>query len=148
MGAGPYSKKLPYYDWFKFNCAQRVHSNSIEHLAWALPLLLVGGLFTPRFSSLMGVSVLIGRELYRFGYMSNDGPNSRIREAGAIPLNAAEFFMILGVGVLAVRYLFGPFFSRRKFVQRFTRSKIDRKTTEVFEKMEREGRFRPIVNQY
>ena len=102
MGAGKYSKLLPYGDWFRFNCAQRIHMNSIEHLSWSLPLLLVGGLFMPRVFGLMSATVIIGRELYRFGYMTNDGPNSRIREAGAIPLNAAEFVMMLAVSGLAL----------------------------------------------
>ena len=145
MGAGYYSKKLPYYDWYKFNCAQRIHSNSVEQLAWAFPLLLVGGAFTPRLSASLGIVVLIGRELYRYGYMTNEGHTSKIREAGAIPLNAAEFFMILGVGVLALRYFFGPFLGRRKFIRRFTWSKVDIKKDLVIEKMEREQKFRPII---
>ena len=145
MGAGYYSKKLPYYDWFKFNCAQRIHANSVEHLAWALPLLLVGGAFTPRFSAALGLTVFVGRELYRYGYMTKEGPNSHIREAGAIPLNIAEVMMILGVGVLALRYFFGPFLGRRKFIRRFTWSKVDIKKDVVIEKMEREQRFRPII---
>ena len=137
MGAGSYSKKLPYYDWFKFNCAQRIHSNSIEHLSWALPLLLVGGIFTPRFSSAMGLTVFVGRELYRYGYMTNEGANSHIRELGAIPLNAAEVFMILGVGALALKYFFGPFLGRRRLIKRFTMSKVDRKTEEVLEEIKK-----------
>ena len=77
--------------------------------------------------------------------MTNDGADSHIREAGAIPLNAAEFFMIFGVGVLAMKYFFGPFLGRRKLIRRFTWSKIDRKTDEVLQKMEREKKFRPII---
>ena len=116
MGAGRYAKMLPYADWFRFNCAQRIHMNSIEHLTWSLPLLLVGGVFMPRFFTAMGLTVIVGRELYRYGYMTNEGPNSHIREAGAIPLNAAEFFMIAAVGGRALKYFFGPFFGRRKFI--------------------------------
>ena len=81
----------------------------------------------PRLFTALGVTVIAGRELYRYGYMTNEGPNSHIREAGAIPLNAAEFLMIVGVGCLALKYFFGPFFGRRNFVKRFTMSKIDRK---------------------
>ena len=110
-----------------------------------LPLLLIGGVFTPRFSAAMGATVIIGRELYRYGYMTNEGPNSHIREAGAIPLNAAEVFMILGIGALAVKYFFGPFLGRRKLIRKFTWSKIDRKTDEVVEDLKRKGKFRPII---
>ncbi len=131
MGAGIFSKKLPYYDWYKFNCAQRIHANSIEHLAWSIPLLLIGGLFIPRFSAGLGTVVLFGRELYRYGYMTNEGANSHIRELGAIPLNAAEFFMMVGIGVIAWKYFFGQFFRNRNFIKRITMSKIDRKTEEV-----------------
>ena len=95
MGAGRYSKMLSYGDWFRFNCSQRVHANSIEHLAWSLPMLLIGGLFFPRLATGLGSTILVGRELYRFGYMSPDGPNSHIREAGAIPLNIAEIIMLV-----------------------------------------------------
>ena len=136
-GAGKYSKLLPYGDWYRFNCAQRIHMNSIEHLSWSLPLLLVGGLFMPRVFGVMGATVIIGRELYRYGYMTNDGPNSRIREAGAIPLNAAEFFMMLAVGGLALQYFLGPFFGRRNLVKRLTMSKIDRKIEYVRDRIKR-----------
>ena len=42
----------------------------------------------------MASVMLIGRELYRFGYLDKDGPSSKVREAGAIPLNAAGVFLI------------------------------------------------------
>ena len=131
MGAGRYSRKLPYADWFKFNCAQRIHMNSIEHLAWSIPVLLVGGMFLPKFCALMGATVLVGRELYRYGYMTEDGPNSWIREAGAIPLNVAELMLMLSIGFLAARYFCGPFFNNRNFVRRFTMSKYDKKYEDV-----------------
>lgn len=87
----------------------------------------------------MGATVLVGRELYRYGYMTNDGPNSSIREAGAIPLNVAEMLMIVGIAGIMTGYLFGPFMRNRKLVKRFTMSKIDRKTEEVIKKI-KEGR--------
>ena len=93
MGAGRYAKHLPYKDWYRFNCAQRVHANSVEHLSWVIPMLLCSGFFFPRFATALGSVVLVGRELYRAGYMSPDGPNSHIREAGAIPLNIAEMLI-------------------------------------------------------
>eukprot|EP00347_Sterkiella_histriomuscorum_P021275 403334577 len=137
MGAGPFSKKLPYKDWFQFNCAQRIHANSLEQLSWALPALLINGLFFPKFSASMGLVVLVGRELYRYGYMSNDGPNSKIRELGAVPLNAAEMFLLGGIGLMALRYNMGGFIKRRKLVQRWTMKPIDRKIQEVIKEQQK-----------
>ena len=70
MGAGTYSRLLSYKDWFAFNCAQRVHQNNVEHLAWTLPAFLVSVIFFPRLTVGLGFVVLCGRELYRAGYMS------------------------------------------------------------------------------
>lgn len=81
--------------------------------------------------------MLVGRELYRYGYMTNEGPSSHIREAGAIPLNIAEIFMLLGIGALAWKYFLSRFFRNRKFIKRLTMSKIDRKTEEVLDKLSR-----------
>ena len=40
-GAGFFAKELPYADWYRFNITQRIHGNSIEHLSWFLPLLML-----------------------------------------------------------------------------------------------------------
>jgi hypothetical protein len=64
----------------------------------------------------MGMVVLVGREFYRYGYTSNDGPNSRIREMGAIPLNAAESFLLCGIILMGARYSLGGFLKRRKIM--------------------------------
>ena len=125
-GAGLYSRMLPYKDWFEFNCAQRVHQNNVEHLSWTLPVFFINGIFFPRFTVAMGGVVLVGRELYRIGYMSPEGPTSKIREAGAIPLNVAELLCAIGVGFVFLRYQFGGFFSRRKLIQSLTKSKFER----------------------
>ena len=97
-GSGFYSKKLPYKDWFQFNCAQRIHGNSIEHLSWLLPLVLISGIFRPKTTSFLTMIIISGRELYRAGYLSKDGPNSKIRELGAYPLNIAGIILILSLG--------------------------------------------------
>jgi hypothetical protein len=65
-----------------------------------MPLVLLGGIFRPRFTLAMSGVIIVGRGLYQAGYMSTEGPNSRIREMGAIPLNAAEFFLVLGMMTL------------------------------------------------
>ena len=100
-----------------------------------MPLLLVGGLFNARFVASMAGVVLIGREFYRFGYLSKQGPNSAIREAGAIPLNVAEISMACALSLVYLKYRVGPFFARRKFVQRFTKTRYDKKYAEVMEEI-------------
>ena len=66
-------------------------------------MLLIGGLIFPRLATGLGSIMLVGRELYRVGYMSPDGPNSHVREAGAIPLNIAEIIMLV---MLSHSYLY------------------------------------------
>ena len=116
MGAGIYSRALNYKDWFNFNCAVRVHYNSLEHLGWTLPLMLVNGLFFPKLTTTFGMIILVGREFYRYGYMTNDGPNSHIRELGAIPLNVAELLIASSLIFVFARYRVGPFLKRIKFI--------------------------------
>lgn len=114
-GAGYYSRQLPYKDWYQFNCAQRVHGNSIEHLSWLLPMVLVSGVFQPQTTALLTSTVIVGRELYRMGYLSKDGPNSQIRELGAYPLNIAEIVMIMGLGSIWFRKRYVGLLKNRKF---------------------------------
>mmetsp|Transcript_25345 Transcript_25345/g.29762 ORF Transcript_25345/g.29762 Transcript_25345/m.29762 type:complete len:110 (-) Transcript_25345:193-522(-) len=102
-GAGLFARELPYADWYKFNIYQRIHGNSIEHLSWFLPLLFVQGAFMPRFTTAMASVMLIGREFYRFGYLTKEGPSSVIREIGAVPLNAAGFFLINSMAFVALK---------------------------------------------
>ena len=71
IGAGLFAKALPYADWYKFNIHQRIHGNSIEHLSWFLPALFIQGMFMPRFAATMAGVMLVGREFYRFGYLTN-----------------------------------------------------------------------------
>jgi hypothetical protein len=140
MGAGPFSKGLPYKQWFEFNCYQRIHNNSIEHLAWLMPLTLVAGVFFPRFVVGCTSVVLVGREFYRQGYLTKDGPNSFIRELGAIPLNMAEISMILALGLVWLKYKTGAFFLRRKFVRRFTWTAFDKRMEELQKQSEKAAR--------
>ena len=119
-GAGIYSRMLSYKHWFEFNCAQRVHNNNIEHLTWNMPMLLVNGFFFPRITAALGSVVLGGRELYRVGYMSPEGPTSKIREMGAMPLNIAELLMLLSMTGIFIRYQFGGLLRNRNFYKRLT----------------------------
>ena len=52
----------------------------------------------------LGTIVLGGRELYRIGYMSPEGPTSKIREMGAYPLNVAELLMLFSVTSIFFSY--------------------------------------------
>lgn len=69
--------------------------------------------------------VICGRELYRFGYLSKDGPNSVIREIGAIPLNVAEIMLLIGFTSLWFRHRFSGALKNRKLIRKFTHSKQD-----------------------
>ena len=130
-GAGALSKRLEYKDWFEFNNAQRVRCNSVEHLAWLMPLVIVGGVFQPRITVGLAGTILIGREFYRFGYLTKEGASSKIREMGAIPLNIAEVLMMASLGLVYLRYKTGAFFLRRKFVKRLTWTSYDTRLIEV-----------------
>ena len=90
-----------------------------------MPTFLISGFFFPRFTTSMGLVVLVGRELYRYGYTSKDGPNSNIREYGAYPLNIAELLCLFAVFLGFSKCRFGGFFSRRKIVRYFTHSHYD-----------------------
>ena len=116
MGQGIYSKKLPYKEWYEFNVTQRIHNNSLEHMSWFLPLLFVGGIFKPRLAASVAGVVFVGREFYRIGYLTKEGPSSVIREIGAVPVNVSEIFLILGISSIYLRRRFGSFFENRKFV--------------------------------
>jgi hypothetical protein len=79
-------------------------------------MFIIGGIFLPRTSLLCGTGILAGRELYRIGYQSPEGPNSHVREAGAIPLNACELLVSLGVIFMFLKMRTGLFISNRKIV--------------------------------
>ena len=84
----------------------------------------------------MASVVLVGREFYRFGYRSKHGPDSAIREAGAIPLNLAELSMIGVLSLVYLKYRVGPFFGRRKIVQRFTKTRYDKAYEDVLDEIQ------------
>ena len=88
----------------------------------------------PRFSATMAGVVLLGRELYRFGYLTKEGPSSPIREIGAVPLNAAEFLVIGSVSFYLFKRYSGSFFANRKIVKYFTHNHYDRRMEEIIKK--------------
>lgn len=79
----------------------------------------------------------MGREFYRFGYLSKEGASSKIREMGALPLNAAEFFMIGSLGFIYLRYKTGAFVLRRKIIKRFTTTHYDVRFAEIEKEAEK-----------
>ena len=87
---------------------------------------MLQGAFMPRFATAMGSVMLVGREFYRFGYHDKDGASSKVREFGAVPLNAAGFFLIGSMTLLATKRRTGKFFSQRKIVKTLTWSRVDR----------------------
>jgi len=90
----------------------------------------------PRFSASMAAVVLVGRELYRFGYLTKEGPSSPIRELGAVPLNAAEFLLIGSVSFYLFKRFSGKFFSNRKSVRYFTDSHYDKQMEKVIKEID------------
>lgn len=101
MGSGRYSRELSYGDWYRFNIAQRVHNNNVEHLAYSISGMLLLGLFYPRLAASLGGVVFMSRWLYYYGYIY-EGPSSKIRHLGAYPLNIAEILMIVSLAGIAV----------------------------------------------
>ena len=100
-----------------------------------MPLILIGGLFRPRFTLAMAGVIIVGRGLYNYGYMSKEGPNSRIREAGAIPLNAAEFFLTIGMLTLIFKHTSTlGLLKNRGFYKRSTMDLLQIKTEEQLAK--------------
>ena len=96
-----------------------------------MPLSLVTGVFFPRFTFGCLTIVFVGRELYRFGYLSKNGASSKIREMGAIPLNVAELMLIMALGLAYLKYKTGSFFLRRKFVRSFSWTYYDKQWEEL-----------------
>ena len=90
----------------------------------------------PRFTASMAAVMLVGREFYRFGYLDKNGPSSKVREVGAVALNAAGIFVTLSAVMVVLKRQTGGFFSRRKFVRRFTHTFYDTRMEKVLKDAE------------
>ena len=136
-GAGVYSKAMNYSDWHKFNCAQRVHGNSVEHLVHSIPCMLLAGLFYPKIVTILGLTMFAGREMYMNGYL-REGPNSKIRHIGGVAVLAPEI-MILGflMGVGLWRGVFRNRIMKLKFIERRRLSMIDQHINKILKEEER-----------
>ncbi|KAL7899099.1 ER glutathione S transferase [Trichoderma sp. SZMC 28014] len=62
---------------YKFNCAQRAHTNYIESLVPAVGSLLIAGLNFPVASAIFGAVWSLSRVVYLYGYTSDAGPKGR-----------------------------------------------------------------------
>jgi hypothetical protein len=101
-----------------------------------LPLVMVLGVFRPRSTLVLSGTVITGRELYRIGYQSREGHNSKIREMGAYPLNIAEMLMILSLGQLFYSRRFVGLLKNRKFYKKYFMDKSQVKLMEVKKEIE------------
>ncbi len=61
----------------EFNCAQRVHQNTLEQLPFFLVNVFLASLRHPKWAGYCGVTFIVARILYSFGYYTGD-PQKRI----------------------------------------------------------------------
>ncbi|KAI7885640.1 membrane-associated proteins in eicosanoid and glutathione metabolism [Lichtheimia hyalospora FSU 10163] len=61
-----------------FNCAQRVHQNTLEMYPIYSTFLLIGGIKHPVYASVAGVIFLVGRFFFSSGYLTGN-PSKRMR---------------------------------------------------------------------
>merc|ERR1712106_222686 len=67
-----YSEKQPL-----FNCYQRAHQNTLENIPLFLALLLISGLYFPKYAAGAGLVWVVGRVIYSYGYYTGK-PKNRI----------------------------------------------------------------------
>ena len=96
-GSGFYSRNLNYEQWYKMNNGQRAHLNYIEWIATNITFHVVGGLYFPVVSSVLGALMVLSRFVYAWGYVSG-GPSSRI---GGAVINDLITLVQLVLGVIS-----------------------------------------------
>eukprot|EP00386_Alphamonas_edax_P004828 GDKI01015206.1.p2 GENE.GDKI01015206.1~~GDKI01015206.1.p2 ORF type:complete len:182 (+),score=60.16 GDKI01015206.1:134-679(+) len=107
MGCGRYADLLSYGDWVRFNNAQRVHLNYLEHLTPVLAFLLLGGLQYPRFATGAGCVYILGREIYGRSYRKY-GADKRFTGAIIFDLGLLALFgacMCAGAAMTGCKWL-------------------------------------------
>ncbi|PVU96018.1 hypothetical protein BB559_002524 [Furculomyces boomerangus] len=98
MGSGRFSVKLSDKDWKDFNNIMRTHQNYVEQLPIAISAALIGGLYYPKLSAILGGIYILGRAFYSFGY-KRFGPSGRM--VGAITLDVGLLGM-MGAGFVGI----------------------------------------------
>ena len=91
-GEGRYAKKLEYGSWVSYCNAQRVHNNFVEGLPLTLTVLLVGGLFLPVITTIVGFVVAGARLVYTIMYLTT---GSDARKIGSILGNLPLYLLML-----------------------------------------------------
>lgn len=86
MGSGQFSQKLSLPEWTEFNNAIRVHYNYLEGVTSCVTLMLVSGLFFPRYTAVLGATYIAGRVCYGIGYRKK-GARGRFLGAGLFDLS-------------------------------------------------------------
>lgn len=87
-----------------FNCAQRVHQNTLESIPFILAMLLMGGLRHPQYAAGFGAAWLFGRVVYSIGYYTGK-PEKRI--PGAIISTLLGLFPLTGLAISSGAGLLG-----------------------------------------
>ncbi len=96
--------KMSSEDELLFNCAQRVHHNTLEQLPFVLVNLAFGGLKHPTVAASFGGIYIIGRILYSLGYWTGV-PKRRI--PGSLLGFLGGIFPLLGTSVAAAGSFIG-----------------------------------------
>ena len=70
MGEGYYSNRLDYNRWLRFNIAQRIHYDFLEHIVPYVLFNLIGSLYWTTFSNLSCAIYIVARLFYLFSLTS------------------------------------------------------------------------------
>ena len=84
-GNGRYSQSLSYIDWYRINCAQRIHVNFLEQIHLILLCAIVAGIRYPWPAFAIDIVYVFGRLIYSIGYSTS--PDKRV--IGALTIDLA-----------------------------------------------------------
>jgi len=100
MGDGRYAERLSYFDWLKFNRAQRTHFNFVEEIAPLIFMLIIAGFVFPMEAAVVGIVYFMGRALFTVFYATPQGSDHLMRVTGSVlclgSLTAAFILDIVG----------------------------------------------------